>query len=60
MYSSLYLSIRKHIQFLVMQKNDISSNTEISRRTVARALHEMVENGEIERVGMDKKGTWKY
>ena len=37
---------------------DIAEATGVSRRTVARLISEMTENGEIEREGSDKKGTW--
>ena len=37
---------------------DIAETTELSRRTVARLISEMAENGEIVREGSDKKGTW--
>ena len=37
---------------------DIAEATGVSRRTVARLISEMAENGEIEREGSDKKGTW--
>ena len=37
---------------------NIAEATGVSRRTVARAISEMTENGEIRREGSDKKGTW--
>ncbi len=56
---------RKTLIFKLIQRNPEITTTEIadtlnvSRRTIARDINAMKENGQILRIGSAKKGKWK-